>query len=319
MTRSPVQPPRRGFTLVELLVVVMIISLLAAILLPALNYARQTATTTAKQAQLSGIANAAEAYHQTYSAYPGYFDDEQLYWGGDRGPRVELTANQNLVLSLMGRVVPAGDASGPTEPLVDGMVAELDSIGLGPRSRNGRVQDAFYSPSSGELLYGDELVQEGYPVLAIDVPMIVDPVSGKPIFYSRVSSDRGIEPVHALRDRSGGNVRGGRIIYGNYLEWDGGYFGTGSLLNDDPDGNLAMAFVDDRLSPVPPGDTLSFEAGGGQWPANDVANVISGGFVLMAPDNDGVFFPRRNVNDPGIENKGQLQRYRTPVHVGGSR
>src|SRR4029079_1347128 len=49
---------RRGFTLVELLVVIGIIAVLIAILLPALNKARKTARTTACLSNLRQMGNA---------------------------------------------------------------------------------------------------------------------------------------------------------------------------------------------------------------------------------------------------------------------
>ena len=60
----------RGFTLVELLVVVSIIALLIAILLPSLQRARQQARTVVCQSRMRGLSTAAFTYQADYGRYP---------------------------------------------------------------------------------------------------------------------------------------------------------------------------------------------------------------------------------------------------------
>jgi prepilin-type N-terminal cleavage/methylation domain-containing protein len=75
-------PNRRGFTLVELLVVVGIIAVLIALLLPALGRARESARRIACASNLRQLAGACIAYAQANrGSYPGPAASENVYPG----------------------------------------------------------------------------------------------------------------------------------------------------------------------------------------------------------------------------------------------
>ena len=124
MSKRPQYRPA-GFTLVELLVVIGILVILMGILFPAVIVIRQRARYFASQAQLSGIANAANDYYMDQKAYPGYFSNADV---GDPSMESKWTGTENLVLSLLGQVSIGNGGGTITVSSKSGVTVTIDGI-----------------------------------------------------------------------------------------------------------------------------------------------------------------------------------------------
>ena len=124
MTNYQLPRPRRGFTLIELMVVVALIAVLISILVPTLSFAKRRAKITETTAQLTGLSSAIDQYFQVFDAYPGPARSADTTLAA-----APITGTQNLMLGLFYAMVPSTDINVGTK--TSAMIAHETSPNFG--------------------------------------------------------------------------------------------------------------------------------------------------------------------------------------------
>jgi len=154
---------RRGFTLVELLVVIAIIGVLVALLLPAVQQAREAARRMSCSNNMKQLGLALHNYHDTFNALPAR--QGGAVWSGDAGQN-----NPHPRLSAFVALLPFIEASPRYEQIQNGRfhawhgnlnsgyVGEISAFicpSDGLYSPTGPDRNAAYSPLNYGLVMGD--------------------------------------------------------------------------------------------------------------------------------------------------------------------
>lgn len=119
---------RRGFSVVELLVVIVIIGIVLSILFPAISGARTSARSAGSLSMLNGLSSATTQFNVDKRVMPGYFSATDMAdpANGDlSGPGRGFSAMQNILLDL-------------TNVLADSAAVANGStiVNVGPRANN---------------------------------------------------------------------------------------------------------------------------------------------------------------------------------------
>lgn len=149
---------RRGFTLIELLVVIAIIAVLVALLLPAVQQAREAARRTQCKNNLKQLGIAAHNYHETHGSLP-LNASSSLYGYSAQAQLLPFHEQANLH-SLIDFTLPA-QTGFPWAPMMNPTVQPVASRPLNVMLCPSESGSPFYVDSNGDTWAGSNYLLNG--------------------------------------------------------------------------------------------------------------------------------------------------------------
>jgi prepilin-type N-terminal cleavage/methylation domain-containing protein len=301
---------RRAFTLVELLVVIALIGVLAALLLSALSSAQQRARATQTTSTMEAFAAACETFFQDHGQYPGVVPEALLAQDAEANDGIpRISSLENALYHMMGgyRILGVHPdyaqfngyemsfGNGNNEITVK-FAINSELLGDGPLI-GGRQYPSYFTPPQGTLVKA--FGQVG------DEENLVDVVDawGQPLALLRRQRTVGVLPNN--RSGNDGNPETWQFrTEGAAPYFEAGLSGLGELRKQQAFSNNAPTCI---LSQE---NTAFFEGNVGRILANpairegvgnpnDLYTQPRGSMLLMSAGADGVFFSSQD--GPGSE------------------
>jgi len=307
---------RRGFSLMELLVVVGIIVLIVAIIFPALGNARQAARMAETQTLLTDLSNAFAQFSTDNRRNPGVFSEQLMGAAANASEQGGLTALQNAMLELAGGIV-STDGGANTVTVYPGFgdpsaVVYVDPNLIGARA--GGDASVYFAPREKFFNTGDEGHHhglQGNPEYRERLPNLVDAWSNPIMLWSRDPAATGRIVLPNATPTAGENrfasvasppPNTNRALF--YLNSNWGVLSSQSFgrgRNDLTDAN-AGSFLGVGGNPTDRAIALTALLGSPTFPANptetNLENIAPssprGDYVLTSAGPDGVFLGRND-------------------------
>jgi type II secretory pathway pseudopilin PulG len=192
---------RPGFTVVELLGVISIITILAAILLPALGAARSAALAAKTRVQFAQWSAAIEQFRQEYGYYPDFATNGRLSSAADTAKFVRTLSGRNVDGSA---VLAPADLNGNTKRIAFYGFSAGEFIDPAHPETAGSVGCGVLCDAFGNTQIGLIVDRNGDGLVTPGVDGTVAPVACG-------QSDVGLVPADA--DLPAGGIQAGVLIY----------------------------------------------------------------------------------------------------------
>ncbi|MFG0330028.1 MAG: type II secretion system protein [Phycisphaerales bacterium] len=304
--------PGRGFTIVELLVVIGIIVLLVGLLLPALAGVRRGARKTQTSNLMANLGMAADSFYQSIGRYPGVLSERELC--GDNTIYNEWSGTENALLDLMGGLEARGD-TGDTFDL-GGLDIYRDDIGRGPVIGDTKYA-AYFQPQPEDLFYvqgqlGQDDVDNNQPTSGDDAfPDLVD-AFGAPILFWRHSGQKSTLNNSRIVDLEAISTESASYYISSFQS-----YANSSVLAVNKNRSVIDQQARSLLSADNQRDAITLGQLIAEHPA--MPGTARSRYIIMSAGPDQVYFDRETVEGVGLspDEPDVLERFDDIVQYGG--